>query len=329
MKSLLKHLSNKMLVGLDNRQKDVLESRFGLLKPEALTLAAIGQKYGITREGIRRIEAQALEKAAKNTSDADFQDFINRVIAHLNKFGGVRRESDLINDIRLIFNDDTSADMLSNYLRFILKLSGAVKYHRDTKEFYSHWYLSDKHRDQAVKFIGNLVKVLQGGTKSAELIKSPRETAFVSISKKFARNHYGDFGLVDSPEIVPKNARDWAYLILKKEGRPLHFMELAKIINSLQSKQLHPQTVHNELIKNDDFVLVGKGMYGLREHGYEPGIAREVIARLIQKHGPMTADKIVDLVAKERFFKRNTVIINLQSRRHFKRLADGRYTTLA
>ena len=86
------------------------------------------------------------------------------------------------------------------------------------------------------------------------------------------------------------------------------------------------QTVHNELIKDPRFVLVGRGMYSLKEFGVMPGTAREVMARLLKDNGPLTPDDLMKLVLSERLLKKNTVLINLRNRKHFKRLEDGRYT---
>ena len=95
----------------------------------------------------------------------------------------------------------------------------------------------------------------------------------------------------DWPEISPKTVRDKIYLVLKKNDEPLHFETIARRINEVKfddgQKALGP-TVHNELIKDDRFVLVGRGMYGLQERGYEPGIAREVIAKVLKEKGPLT-----------------------------------------
>ncbi len=84
-------------------------------------------------------------------------------------------------------------------------------------------------------------------------------------------------------------------------------------------------TVHNELIKDNRFVLVGRGMYALREHGFEPGIARDVIKKILATKGPLRVDAVVAEVNKQRFFKANTVVINLQNKDYFERLADGKY----
>ena len=108
---------------------------------------------------------------------------------------------------------------------------------------------------------------------------------------------------------------------------PLHFKEIANNICTLgiDKKPAHVQTVHNELIKDGRFVLVGRGVYALREHGYEPGTVREVITRLLKERGPLDSTEVVRLVNQKRFLKENTILLNLQNRRHFKRLEDGRY----
>jgi hypothetical protein len=116
-------------------------------------------------------------------------------------------------------------------------------------------------------------------------------------------------------------------LVLKKTGEPLHFEDIAKKINDVKfdAQVALAPTVHNELIKDERFVLVGRGMYGLKEHGYEPGTAREVIAKVLKSSGPMKATEVVSKVNAQRFFKENTILINLQNKSTFERMSDGRY----
>ena len=120
------------------------------------------------------------------------------------------------------------------------------------------------------------------------------------------------------------------YLVLKKVVQPLHFRELTQKINDLKfdQKKAFPQTVHNELIRDERFILVGRGIYGLREQGYEPGTAREVLVRILKKHGPLNTQKIIQLVQQERFLRENTILLNLQNKRYFQRLPDNRYTLI-
>jgi len=151
--------------------------------------------------------------------------------------------------------------------------------------------------------------------------------AYLSISKRIHSNPYGDIGLRDWAEIRPATIRDRIYLVLKKKKDPLHFETIAKTINEVgfDRRVALASTVHNELIKDNRFVLVGRGMYALGEYGYEPGTAKTVIKRVLQKHGPLKPNDVISHVKKERLFKPNTVLINLQDKNWFKRLPDGRY----
>jgi DNA-directed RNA polymerase delta subunit len=114
---------------------------------------------------------------------------------------------------------------------------------------------------------------------------------------------------------------------LKKEEKPLHFEDIAKKIGrmGIDSKPAHVQTVHNELIKDDRFVLVGRGIYALSEHGYEGGTVKQVIAKILNNEGPLRPEEVVKLVNQKKILKKNTILLNLQNKKNFKKLDDGRY----
>ena len=123
--------------------------------------------------------------------------------------------------------------------------------------------------------------------------------------------------------------RDKAYVALSRAKKPLHFTDVARAITSASwsNRKAHPQTVHNELIKDSRFVLVGRGFYALREWGYEPGVVRDVIVRTLKDSPrPLPKEKIVELVLQKRLVKPPTVFLNLQNKTIFKRLDDGTYT---
>ena len=122
--------------------------------------------------------------------------------------------------------------------------------------------------------------------------------------------------------------RDYAYLILRKHGSPIHFREVAKLISEVFNKKAHVATTHNEIIKDPRFVLVGRGLYALKEWGYSTGIVRDVILEIIKKNGPLNKEKILEKVMKERYVKANTVMVNLQNPKYFKKNKQGLYTTL-
>lgn len=336
-----------LLSGLDGRQREVLEGRYGLKDGVVKTLAEIGEKYGITRERIRQIEASALNDVKVVFDKNGAKEFVNLVKAHLKNIGGLRQEGLLLTDLKMMVGDANSS-YLQNKTRFILEIANEPKYSLENNNFHNFWYLADEDKKKAATLISKLIKLMEsnrGTVVSHQNVDSLFNEAikphnlkdlvalnFISASKQFHVNEYGDFGLANWSEVNPRTVRDWAHLILKKGEKPLHFQDIAKAINKIRkdAKRLaHPQTVHNELIKDPRFVLVGRGTYGLQEFGFIPGTAREVMARLLEKHGPLKPSELLEQVLKERMFKKNTVFINLQNKKYFKRLEDGRYTTLA
>ena len=148
--------------------------------------------------------------------------------------------------------------------------------------------------------------------------------SWLLISKLIAANKLGGWGLAASPHISPRGVRDLAYLVMKRHGSPLHFSEVAQTIKKTLGEEAHVQTVHNELIKDGRFVLVGRGLYALKEWGYQPGTVKEVIRNILTAGGPLPKDKLIEKVLKERHVKTATILINLQDKKLFGTLEDGR-----
>ena len=102
----------------------------------------------------------------------------------------------------------------------------------------------------------------------AELINSNKILySLMQTVKNLEQNKYGEWGIADWQEIKPKTVNDKIYLILKHSGKPLHFTDIAKKINEIKfdHKNANAATVHNELILDNRYVLVGRGTYGLKE----------------------------------------------------------------
>jgi hypothetical protein len=215
-------------------------------------------------------------------------------------------------------------------------MSGEFLYEEETNEMRAYWYLSLDDKKRFLDFVKDLKNFLENKDKKSifkdkiylNKCKNFLECHFLSIPKFFATNIFGDFGLANWPEINPKTIKEKAYLILYKAKRPMHFRELAKSIAQISPKHKKPtvQTVHNELIKDDKFVLIGRGIYALREYGYEPGTVKDVLMQILKKHGPLYKEKIVELVKTQRIVKENTILLNLQNKNYFQKLADGRFT---
>lgn len=334
---------NKALQGLSKnlteRQREVLFGRFGLEKNgETETLEALGRKFGVTRERVRQIEASALENIKeKINSDPLFSGLIGDSKKYLKSQGGVIRKDAMLADLRKNYSDLTE-----NHLSLMLASSKEFFEYDGDKDFHPFYYEDKNALKNAQAFISQWISSLRSKkeqvigasyeTNLSNFIKSKKVNTvhaenFLQISKRIHQNPFGEIGLSEWAEIKPKTIRDRIYLILKKNGQPLHFQDIAGKINEVgfDSKPALASTVHNELIKDERFVLVGRGMYGLAEHGYEKGTAREIIQKVLKEYGPMKSKEIVAVLQKERFFKYNTILVNLQNRSFFERKSDGTY----
>ena len=148
------------------------------------------------------------------------------------------------------------------------------------------------------------------------------------MSKKLAELK-GNWGLVKWPTVNPKNIRDKIFVILEDNGKPMHFSEIAKAIKNsdFKRKDVTTQAIHNELIKDNRCVLIGRGIYALKEWGYKKGTVADIISEVLQKAGePLHRDEIVKRVLKSRQVKETTILLNLQSKPQFKRVAKATYT---
>lgn len=335
----MSEIINSLFKALSERQRDVLVGRFGLDKAkEPQTLAALGERFHVTRERIRQIEMSALAAAREGVAtNADCREIITAVKACLKKNGGVARVAPLLEHLHAVIRD-----LNENQLAFLVAASREVQSRPEDDEYHPFYYSDERSMKAATSFATGWIETLRknkgtilGGRYQELLQKSaaakhltlPVAATYVGLSKHIHANPFGDVGLGEWPEIRPATVRDQIYLVLKKHSKPLHFQTIAATINDIG---LHPHralapTVHNELIKDPRFVLVGRGIYGLSEHGYQPGTAREVIQRILKNQGPLKPKDVILAVQRERFLKANTVLVNLQNRNHFERLTDGSY----
>jgi len=331
-----KQVTKRMLAVLPERSRDVLTKRYGLgPDTETYTLESIGQAYGITRERVRQIENHGLQAIQKSDTYEDHLPLFEELLTHIkNLGGGIVAEH--------IMLDDLSQDPATrNHLFFLMVLSDLLFRSRENPNYEHRWY-TEKQIAEAVE---NSLRKVQRTLKRDELISEEEiltrfraelhEVAepyddevlkrWLRMSKRIGRNPLGDWGPADSPNVRVKGIRDYAYLAVKRHGSPMHFKEVAQAIYDLFGHKAHTATTHNELIKDDRFVLVGRGLYALTEWGYSPGVVKEVLRELLNNEGPLTREEIIDKVRKERYVKDNTIIVNLQDTTHFKRLANGAY----
>lgn len=340
MASIVK-LVNTAVAGLNPRQREVIFARFGLDSASGKggqTLAAIGEKLHVTRERVRQIENGAITVIKRNIGhSAELESALGKIARFIAGKGGIAKKSDVVR-----YAATVAPGAKENHVDFLADASGVFHLYREDEAFHPFYYVTEKDLKNARTFVEGWIAFLKnrkekvfaesyevqlaGFMKTKAMERAIAEN-YLSVSKHIHQNPYGDTGLREWPEISPSTVRDKIYLVLKKHGEPLHFEDIAKHINLAkfdEEKALAP-TVHNELIKDNRFVLVGRGLYGLKEHGYEPGTAREVIAKVLKTQGSMNTAEVMEAVNQQRFFKPNTILINLQNRNFFERMPDGRY----
>lgn len=332
-----KAIVRRLLSTLPERSRAVLEARFGLgSNIERVTLESIGQRYSITRERVRQIENHALAALRKSPAFTEASAAFAELERIIDSLGGIVCEDDLLNFM-------TKDQSMQNYLYFLLVLGDPFKYRKEDDEVRRCWYvdpelaqkvegalkklyqgLSDEDLIPEGEMIDRFLKELQDINdkhRNAEVIKR-----WLKISKHIGKNPLGEWGHAKSPNVKTKGVRDFAYLAVKKHGSPLHFREVASLIEKMFDRAAHVATTHNELIKDPRFVLVGRGMYALKEWGYTPGVVRDVIRGVLEEHGPLTKDQIIERVLKERHVKSGTILVNLQNQRYFKRGKDAKFS---
>ncbi len=332
-----KNVTKKIISHLPERASDVIINRFGL-DPKDLerkTLEEIGKKYKITRERVRQIKENALSLIKKSPVFKAEQDFFDELKNLLHSLGGIITEHDLLNHI----SKDKS---VQNHIHFHLVLSDNFKKHKEDDHFKARWSVNDELAEKVHDALKNLYKNLDDEDliPETEMIKKffdhMKDSAdnykdqemikrWLSISKKVSKNPLGDWGKTTSQNVNTRGVKDYAFLVMRKHGSPMHFKEVADAISKTFGKKTHYATTHNELIKDSRFVLVGRGLYALSEWGYKTGIARDVIADILEKEGPLSKEDIIEKVMKERYFKKNTILVNLANGKYFKKNKNGLY----
>jgi DNA-directed RNA polymerase delta subunit len=329
----------KLLLELSPRAMEVITMRYGLGKePKRMTLESIGGIYGITRERVRQIESFALSAIRKSDTFRNENQIFEELKQVMNENGGIVNEKDfleyLVKDIGI-----------QNQYHFLLVIGDYFERLREDDEFHHRWTIDDvlstkvqnslkllhgdiekqelvTEMDIIIKFLNHLKKEIKGikGIKDKD-----RVIRWLSLSKVINKNPLGEWGLSLSPNVKARGIRDLAYLVLRQHGSPMHFKEVASKIEKKFNKKANTATCHNELIKDNRFVLVGRGLYALSEWGYKKGVVRDIIKNVLNSNGPLKKDQIVDKVLKERHVRENTILVNLQNGKYFKKNKDGNY----
>lgn len=313
-----------------DREREILARRFGLHERKQ-TLEEIGNHLGITRERVRQIEKQALNKIS-NFEVSLISDINLAFTESLQSMGGLAPVTELASAYSV------ADERGQAHVHLLATVSPDLDVITDNDHFH-HTVSVRAHRtaEQAHDSLQELIEAIKrlGKPSSIEDIHKAMNTEMdlehvhaLARSAKQVTSLDGKWGLISWPLVNPKSIRDKIYVILRKQGKPMHFSEIASAIkeSNFKRRNVTTQAIHNELIKDSRFVLVGRGIYGLSEWGYSKGTVADVIASILREESPLHRDEIVKRVLAQRQVKPTTVILNLQGKPQFQRVTKATYT---
>jgi len=326
-----KTICEELLNTLPLRQNQVLVRRFGLNQTKKETLQSIGHDLGITRERVRQLEKSGFLRLKDFTENQNLKKAFEYFQKYLNENGGLKREDILLKEI--------TKENDKNCVYFLLVLGDNFYRLGDNEKLFPFW---STQKDKA-GIVEDVIKKLKDFfhkekkpmsiddvSKNLELENEKFLNSCLEIARDIEAGPLGNYGLSSWPEIKPKGVRDAAFLVLKKQGEPLHFRMIATKAGELSGdlfskRKMLPQTIHNELIRDKRFILVGRGIYGLSDWGYNSGTVKDVIYKVLQANAPMDKEEILTAVQKQRIVKPNTVFLNLSDKNLFSKDQGGKY----
>lgn len=315
------------------REREIIARRFGLYDRKE-TLEQIGELLGITRERVRQLEKAIMIrlKIAADDSLPHIANIEKQFIRQLHDLGRVAKVQDLTAHVTTEQGDRNRA-----HVAFLAEIAPRLAV-IDENDHYHHTVGIKEYHDAAqirhhvdtivdtIKKHGEPVSIEDLHAKSNHDHPS-HVRALASVSKDLA-SLKDKWGLTKWPTVNPKNIRDKIYVILQENDKPMHFSEIAKSIkgSDFRRKDVTTQAIHNELIKDGRFVLIGRGIYALQVWGYSKGTVADIITDILTKEGgPLHRDEIVKRVLKHRQVKETTILLNLQGKQRFKRVAKATY----
>jgi DNA-directed RNA polymerase delta subunit len=343
-KNNLTTLTEGLIKELSSRDQTIIKKRFGLFDKKPMTFNAIGLEFKVTRERIRQIQEECLKDIREKKMPTMYKDFINASKKILKNNGDVLEDVAFMNSLK----DEYGKDTQSGVINFLLSLNENFYFFSGNNFFKPFWCFANINLNEIKKLaesIESILKKNQAPMTLKEIEKSMSakvNSKYISnvmhIYKKIGANPFGQFGLISWSIINPLNARDKAYFLMKYYlKKPVHFKALtshlkeneALNVNQMvdkKKKEVSVQTVHNELIKDPRFVLVGHGNYALAEWGYNPGVIKDIIVQILQtSNHPLSENDIISKVKEQRMAKDNTIKFNLRNSNQFEKNSDGKY----
>ena len=336
----LKSLVDNLLLLLSDKEKIVITKRFDLNNKGKATLEEIGQEFSVTRERIRQIEKNALAKMKRNVFNTSLSGLHEYALSFVRSHGGLVRKKVLVNGLVSVLPEKIKVNAGS--LDLSLCLHDELDCVGNTINFYPYAKLKSIPDFSLKHAANNLVNQMHkyGDVKSLDKLHADLKSFFdemdfdmskikslIVIDKRIALLEDDLVGLLEWRHIHPRTLRDKILFVLRNSKEPMHFIDIAKQIEgeNFDKRKINLQAVHNELIRHEQFVLIGRGIYALSEWGYEKGTVADVIENILADKKELSQDEIVDLVLARRQVKKITIILALKNSKKFSRVGRKHY----
>ena len=319
-----------------DREREIVSRRFGL-NGQKETLEQIGDMLSITRERVRQLEKAILIRLRVCSEEGEISELAGAekiIIRNLTEMGRVARISALADKI---YGRETTASERAG-LAFLGSISSSLTTVDENDQYFSAIGIADYGDTLKIKKkIDEIVTLIKKNKKPMTLEELDDKLTYehpshieavASISKQLASLN-GLWGLAKWPTVNPKNIRDKIFVVLETKKEPMHFADIASAISTsdFKRKNVTIQAIHNELIKDPRFVLIGRGIYALDSWGYKKGTVSDIITDILKKaEKPLTREEIVKEVLHSRKVKETTILLNLQNKKLFKKVDKNSYT---
>lgn len=318
------------------RERDIITARNGLFTDTGrkMTLDSLGKRYRLSRERVRQIERDVYRRLDKVLRDK-FSRERALLLEAIDAFGGIARHSALT---ELLVSEPTAQQEAA--LRVLYNAIPEAKRLPTTKQNFFSWTTRALSLNEIHKMLAGYLAVLDDHGK---ILPIEEALKLHPHAERYEERTLVFLPLVGSRLVVfpakngkphrllirPKNIGDKIDFVLREASHPLHFRQITDGIKAAKfdNKRVLPETVHNELIADGRFALVGRGLYGLKEWKMLEGPVYRVIEFVLrQATEPLKVEEIVRRVSELRNVKKGTIIVNLQTKPQFKKMSKGLYT---
>lgn len=271
---------------------------------------------------------------AKESSEAILRNHYNFILGKLldAEFSEVENSSYFTPSFKLHYQELNHLEEITQELLRKVKTAKKLFVTEDLIDLVKNLESFKKHQGKLKSKDGlDLSKVLEQKLplSDASLANSSKPLySLLRVISELEQNKFGHWGHNEWRDVNPKTINDKIYLVLKNHGKPMHYEEIAKQINKtgFDGKTVNTATVHNELILDEKYVLVGRGLYALQEWGYTKGTVADIIAGILEKaKGPMSKKDITEKVMEQRMVKKTTIDLALMNKKRFERLPGSKY----